>query len=239
MDLSTDEVIVAEGRWQTQEKNALVNGLPLGPSAVNVFVDKVLMRETFVWRPTMEMMYLEDCLMAFVSWPVHKVVFENLPSASGNQKLSLQHSGLASKSSAGAKSTAACSKSAAFKSTSSKSSASGSETPLENANGSSSPIQKTLQKSQCFNQGISKKNMKCKLMDITGKKRVMAERRWATNDPKQKVHFVPLDDNAVKVWVDIVKVSDVTVWRPSDEVEIMEDALGTAIAWPEDKVIMS
>jgi len=76
-------------------------------------------------------------------------------------------------------------------------------------------------------------------MDITGKKRVMAERRWATNDPKQKVHFVPLDDNAVKVWVDIVKVSDVTVWRPSDEVEIMEDALGTAIAWPEDKVIMS
>jgi len=148
LDLSTDEVIVAEGRWQTQEKNALVNGLPLGPSAVNVFVDKVLMRETFVWRPTMEMMYLEDCLMAFVSWPVHKVVFENLSSASGNQKLSLQHSGLASKSSAGAKSTAACSKSAAFKSTSSKSSASGSETPLENANGSSSPIQKTLQKSQ-------------------------------------------------------------------------------------------
>ena len=81
--------------------------------------------------------------------------------------------------------------------------------------------------------------MKCKLMDITGKKRVVAEGRWATKDPKQKVHFVPLGDNAVKVWVDIVKVSDVKVWRPSDEVEIMEDALGTAIAWPEDKVIMS
>lgn len=88
-------------------------------------------------------------------------------------------------------------------------------------------------------QGVSKENMKCKLMDITGKKRVVAEGRWATNDPKQKVHFVPLGDNVVKVWVDIVKVSDVKVWRPSDEVEIMEDALGTAIAWPEDKVIMS
>lgn len=141
MDLSTDEVIVAEGRWQTQEQNALVNGLPLGPSAVKVFVDKVLMPETFVWRPTMEMTYLEDCLKAFISWPVHKVVFENLPSASGNQKSSLQPSGSASKSSAGAKS-------AASKSTSSKSSASGSETPLENANAPSSTNQKTLQKSQ-------------------------------------------------------------------------------------------
>jgi len=70
-------VIVAEGRWQTQEETALVNGLPLGPKAVKVFVDSVLQPETFIWRPTMDMTYLEDCLMAFVSWPVNKVCFEN------------------------------------------------------------------------------------------------------------------------------------------------------------------
>ena len=76
-------------------------------------------------------------------------------------------------------------------------------------------------------------------MDITGKKRVVAEGRWATNDPAHKVHFVPLGNNAVKVWVDIVKVSKAEVWRPSEEIVILEDALGSIIAWPEDKVIMT
>lgn len=55
----------------------------------------------------------------------------------------------------------------------------------------------------------------------------------------QKVHFVLFGSNAVKVWVDIVKVSDAEVWKKSDEIEIMEDALRTVIAWPEDKVIMA
>ena len=85
----------------------------------------------------------------------------------------------------------------------------------------------------------SKENKKCMLMDITDQNRVVAEGRWATNDPNQKVHFVLLGSNAVKLWVDIVKVSDAEVQRKSDEIEIMEDALGTAIAWPEDKVIMA
>lgn len=75
-------------------------------------------------------------------------------------------------------------------------------------------------------------------MDITGKKRVVAEGRWASNDPDQNVHFVRLGNNAVKVWIDVVKVSDAAVWRPSTEIECMEDAIGTTIAWPEDKVIM-
>jgi len=59
-------VIVAKGRWQTQEEIALVNGLPFGPKAVKVFVDSMLQPETFIWRPTMDMTYLKDCLMAFV-----------------------------------------------------------------------------------------------------------------------------------------------------------------------------
>jgi len=76
-------------------------------------------------------------------------------------------------------------------------------------------------------------------MDITDQNRVVAEGRWTTNDPNQKVYFVPLCSNAVKVWVDIIKVSDAEVCRKSDEIEITEDALGTVIAWPEDKVIMA
>ncbi|XP_020871070.1 uncharacterized protein LOC110225627 [Arabidopsis lyrata subsp. lyrata] len=237
LDLSSDEVIVAEGRWQTQEPSALVNGLPLGPKAIKVFVDQVHQPETFIWRPTMEMTYLEDCVMAFVSWPVSKVVFEN--STTGH-KSPLQNSAATvsgSKSVAGAKSATSGPKSTT---------GTGSESPIEDATGTSSPMKKTLPDSQSplrksqriSNQVVSKENKKCKLMDITGRKRVVAEGRWVSNDPDMKVHFVPLGSNGVKVWVDIVKVSDAAVWRPSDEIVSLEDAFGTTLAWPDDKVIM-
>lgn len=70
-------MVVAEGHWQTQEPKALVNGLPLGPKAVKVYVDVVHAPQTFIWRPTLDTTYLEECLMSFVAWPVTKVVFEN------------------------------------------------------------------------------------------------------------------------------------------------------------------
>lgn len=75
-------------------------------------------------------------------------------------------------------------------------------------------------------------------MDITSKKRVVAEGRWSSNNPDLTVHFIKLGQNAVRVWVDIVKVNDAAVWRPSSEIECMEDAIGTAIAWPEDHVLL-
>ena len=81
MDLSDDSVVVGEGRWQIQEPKALVNGLPLGPKAVKVFLDVVREPETFLWRPTLGVAYLEDCVMTFISWPAHKVGFENQPEA--------------------------------------------------------------------------------------------------------------------------------------------------------------
>jgi len=82
-----------------------------------------------------------------------------------------------------------------------------------------------------------KEGQKCKLLDITGQKVVVAERRWSSNNPEQLVHFVPLGNNAVRVWVDVVKVNDAKVWRPTSAIECMEDAIGTTIAWPKDKVV--
>ena len=37
--------------------------------------------------------------------------------------------------------------------------------------------------------------------------------------------------------MDVVKVKDAAVWRTSSEIEYMEDALGSCLAWPEDKVL--
>lgn len=38
-------------------------------------------------------------------------------------------------------------------------------------------------------------------------------------DPDIKVHCVLLDSDAARVWVDIVKIDDPSVWRPTDEIE--------------------
>ena len=78
---------------------------------------------------------------------------------------------------------------------------------------------------------------KCKLMDISGKKRVVGVGRMHSIDPDQKVHHVRLAENAARVWVDVVNVDDAAVWRPSDEIEYMRDSLGSSIAWPKDKLV--
>ena len=83
--MADDNVVVGEGRWQTKEAKALVNGLPLGPKAVKVFLDVVHEEGTYLWRPTMDLAYLDDCLHSFISWPVWKVVFDNPPEATTQQ----------------------------------------------------------------------------------------------------------------------------------------------------------
>ena len=67
---------------------------------------------------------------------------------------------------------------------------------------------------------------------------MVAEGRWASDNPEQTVHFVPLGPNAVKVWIDVVKVTFAEVWGPSSEIECLGDAIGSCIAWPKEKVIL-
>lgn len=74
-------------------------------------------------------------------------------------------------------------------------------------------------------------------MDISGKKRVVAEGRVHSTDPDLVVHHVPLGPGAIRVWVDKVKVDDAVVWRTSDEIEYMRDGLGSSIAWALDKLV--
>jgi len=81
-----------------------------------------------------------------------------------------------------------------------------------------------------------KANQKCKLMDISGKKRVVGAGRVHSIDQDQKVHHVRLGENAARVWIDVVNVDDAAVWRPSNEIEYMRDSLGSSIAWPMNKL---
>ncbi|KAL0661926.1 hypothetical protein Bca4012_098763 [Brassica carinata] len=70
------------------------------------------------------------------------------------------------------------------------------------------------------------------------KSHVVAEGRWGSDNPEDSVHFVPMGPNAVKVWIDVVKVNLAEVWRPSSEIECLGDTIGTCIAWPKEKVVL-
>lgn len=74
--MGKNDEVVAEGRWQSREPKALVNGLHIGPNAIKVYVDSVLNTKTWLWRPTMDMRTLQDSLNCFIVWPANRVVIE-------------------------------------------------------------------------------------------------------------------------------------------------------------------
>lgn len=137
-----NDEVVAEGRWQTQEPQTLVSGVPLGPHAVKVFVDVVYEPGTFLWRPTTEMTYLEDALLSSIAWPTKRVVFEEITDARGQQSPLLNSA--ATDQATSAKSAAKTPKSAAAGSKS-PIEKSGSKTLIEKSakTGDKSPLQKT------------------------------------------------------------------------------------------------
>lgn len=61
---------------------------------------------------------------------------------------------------------------------------------------------------------------KCILLDAFGSGKVIAEGRVTSTNPRDTVHFVPLGDNASKVWVKVAKIGDARVWRPNSEIEV-------------------
>lgn len=74
-------------------------------------------------------------------------------------------------------------------------------------------------------------------MDCKNSGKTVAEGRVCSTDPTDIVHFKVLGPNASKVWVDVSKIDDARVWRPNSEVEFNSDAIGTTVAWPNDKIV--
>lgn len=270
LDWTGVDQIVAEGRWQSKDPTALVNGLPLGPKAVKVFVDVVLQPHTYLWRPTTEMALLDDSVKASVAWPVHRVIFETTTDSDSDPH---EESPAAQDSPINISPTTPASPTNIAP-------AETPQAPIKKAQTLSQPQLRRSPVSVAINCFISfdicclvmlcvklcygitfkyfhiccvftnvktwqrkmavqgfKENQKCKLLDVTGKNEIVAEGRWASNNPDQLVHHVPLGPNTVRVWVDVVKVKTAKVWRQSSEIESMADAIGTNLAWPKDKVV--
>lgn len=77
----------------------------------------------------------------------------------------------------------------------------------------------------------------CLLLDCFGSGKTVAEGKVLSNNPEDKVHFVPLGPNTSKVWVEVCKIDDARVWRPNSEFQLVSDALGSTVAWPNDKIV--
>ncbi|CAE6074587.1 unnamed protein product [Arabidopsis arenosa] len=251
--LGKNDEVVAKGRWQSRELKALVNGLPIGPNAIKVYVDSVLNTKTWLWRPTADMRTLHDSLNCFIVWPANRVVIET----TSNESPVLQQS----TSKGGSIRSHNEISPVIFKSpnipVSSTKSASPSYQKDKSPETPKAPLKKTKpsltgasprRKSQPSLTDASprrksqrlafKENQKCKLIDISEQKRVVAEGRWSSSDPDQEVHHVKLGPKACRVRVDVVIVNDAAVWRQSPEIEYMQDAHGSCLAWPEDKIVM-
>lgn len=56
----------------------MVNGIPLGPNAMIVWVDLPKNHEAFLWRPATDMTRIKDAMGSAIAWPANKVVLEKM-----------------------------------------------------------------------------------------------------------------------------------------------------------------
>jgi hypothetical protein len=75
-------------------------------------------------------------------------------------------------------------------------------------------------------------NNKCKLFAVEGTGKIVAEGTISSTNPNDLVHSIPLGPNAIRVWVDIVKDPNASLWRPTSFMECLSDAIGSTVAWP-------
>ena len=75
-DWSGTEEIVAEGRLHSTNPTELVNDLPLGPSAMAVWIDNPKNQDAYLWRPTVGLTRVGEANGKKVAWPESRVVVE-------------------------------------------------------------------------------------------------------------------------------------------------------------------
>ncbi|XP_073154337.1 uncharacterized protein [Henckelia pumila] len=86
--------------------------------------------------------------------------------------------------------------------------------------------------------GDIRANTRCKLLHWYVDELVVAEGRIVSTDPNAKVHHVVLGGSCWKVWVDKILVEKVDLIRPNDEMRVLDDALGSTVAWLSKFVVL-
>lgn len=77
-DWGGSEEIVAEGRVHSSDPDHIINGIPLGPNAVIVWVDNPKNQDAYLWRPIVGMTCIREAVGKKIAWPESKLGFEKV-----------------------------------------------------------------------------------------------------------------------------------------------------------------
>ena len=66
---------------------------------------------------------------------------------------------------------------------------------------------------------------------------IVAEGRWISSDPTIQIHGIPLGQDFMKLWVDAAIVPGAYLFRPNYAMLTRQEAVGSTVAWPSQKVI--
>ncbi|RXH87465.1 hypothetical protein DVH24_034365 [Malus domestica] len=72
----------------------------------------------------------------------------------------------------------------------------------------------------------------CKLLNWLGNGQVVATGEIESTNPEAKVHHMVLGLDCWKVWVTVVRVENISLYHPTSEFRVLEDAVSSTIAWP-------
>ncbi|KAM1677572.1 hypothetical protein ACFX1R_039536 [Malus domestica] len=72
----------------------------------------------------------------------------------------------------------------------------------------------------------------CKLLNWLRNGQVVATGEIESTNPEAKGHHMVLGPDCWKVWVTVVRVENISLYRPPSEFRVLEDAISSTIAWP-------
>ncbi|XP_013617484.1 uncharacterized protein LOC125592950 [Brassica napus] len=293
--IESEDVVVGEGEFCSAEPKYKIGRIPIGPNAVAIVVKYALSASASLWRPTTDVLTLDEAVGYKISWPMDKVILDKDPNCS--EDLSMQSKegeyrrckiydwtndedeviaeGLVCSSKSkdmvnniplGPNAVSvevvkvfndqaylwrptadmfligdALSEKIAWPvlKVEVMPTPATEVTPTKCAGKKiASPSKPAKKKAVSPGSTSSTRSpkQKCTLLDCNNSGRKVAEGRVASTDPNELCHFVPLGPNASKVWIDVAKIGDAKVWRPNSEIEYISDAMGSVVAWPNDKI---
>ncbi|KAG7568011.1 Transposase Tnp1/En/Spm-like [Arabidopsis thaliana x Arabidopsis arenosa] len=247
------EVVVGEGELCSAELMYKIGRIPIGPNAMAVLVKSVLSSKASLWRPTSDVLYLEEAVGCKIPWPMDKVLLYRDPVTSedvsmDNEDDEVIAEGLVCSSNSKERvnniplgpSAVSIQIVKVFNDNAPLWRPTADISPIGDAINEKIawPVQKidvtaaatpdaTLPKavSPGSNSSTKSPKHKCFLLDCSNSGRKVAEGRVISTDREDTCHHVPLGPNASKVCVEVAKIGNAKVWRPSSEIVFISDAI--------------
>ncbi|XP_026399909.1 uncharacterized protein LOC113295794 [Papaver somniferum] len=86
--------------------------------------------------------------------------------------------------------------------------------------------------------GVPEKNRACRLLSWYTEGEIVADAVIAETDPKKFIHGMPIGFGAYKVSVKASRVDDALLYRQTNELKCIHDAIGTYISWAKDLILL-